>query len=110
MADFDEIKAKKNEILKGLNDIDNETFEGNKTELEEKYNMTKEQLKDMYNVLTNHHLREVYDKYNVWYNYDDFVKQKGKNIPTLEKYMQTLKGVVALAPFLMIIYMSYTDD
>ena len=74
MSDFDEIKAKKNEILKGLNDIDNETFEGNKTELEEKYNMTKEQLKDMYNVLTNHHLREVYDKYNVWYNYEDFVK------------------------------------
>jgi len=33
VADFDEIKDKKNEILKGLNNIDNETFEGNKTEL-----------------------------------------------------------------------------
>jgi hypothetical protein len=75
MADFDEIKAKKNEILKDLNNIDNETYEGNRTKLEEKYeNITKENLKDMYNVLTNHHLREVYDKYNVWYNYDDFVK------------------------------------
>jgi len=31
MAEFDEIKARKNEILQGLNNIDNETFEGNKT-------------------------------------------------------------------------------
>ena len=45
-----------------------------------------DQLKDSYNILTNFQLREAYDKYNIWYNYEDFVKKKGKSIPTFEKY------------------------
>ena len=72
--------------------------------------MTLDQLRDSYNILTNHHLREAYDKYNVWYNYEDFVKKKGKSIPMMEKYAQVMKGVMGMLPFLFIIYMSFSDD
>ena len=45
------------------------------------YNMTKAEALDAYNVLTNHALKEQYDKFNVYYSEEDFVKKKGKSIP-----------------------------
>jgi len=57
-------------------------------------------------VLTNHQLREAYDKHNIYYNQEDWVKKMGKNIPNISKYTNAVKGVGNFAPFILIIFMS----
>ena len=73
------------------------------------YNMTKEQALDAYNVLTNMQLREQYDKNNVYYNEEDFVKKKGKSISQIDKWLACLKAVGGFAPFVFMILMSGTS-
>lgn len=70
------------------------------------YNMTKEQAMDAYNVLTNHALREQYDKHNVYYSEEDFVKKKGKSIPSIEKWLACGKCAGSVAPYSIMILMS----
>jgi hypothetical protein len=74
------------------------------------YNMTKEQCNDAFNVLTNHVLREAYDKHNVYYNEEDFVKKKGKSIPSIEKWGFIGKGVGPLVPFVFIFMLVLTPN
>ena len=66
-ASFDEIKQAKDLYLKELVWMNNESFDGNMTEYREKYQLDKQQVSDSFNILTNHQLKEVYDKYNSYY-------------------------------------------
>lgn len=68
--------------------------------------MTKEQVSDSFNVLTNHVLREAYDKHNLFYSEKDFVEKKHKSISNIEKYMLTAKGVLAVAPYFFIMFLA----
>lgn len=56
--------------------------------------------------MTNHHLKEVYDKYNVFYTQHDFEKVKGKTIGTFEKYGFAIRGVGGFAMYFGIIFMA----
>jgi len=89
--------------MRDLNDPD---YEGDKSVLVN-FTMTEQEIKDAFNVLTNQQLREAYDKHNIFYTEDDFLKKKGKSISTIEKYMSALKGVGSFAPFLGIIQWSW---
>jgi hypothetical protein len=53
-------------------------------------------------VLTNHILKEAYDKHNVYYGEEDFVKKKGKSIQQIEKWSFIMKGLGPLMPFILI--------
>ena len=92
-----------------MSDIKNDTFEGNKTALQEQYTLTREQLSDGYNILTNHHLKEVYDKHNIWFSETDFTKHKHKSLSSIDKYGYALKGIGSYVPYLGITYMSLTS-
>lgn len=85
-----------------MNDPD---FEGDKTPFQN-YTMTKEQVADSFNVLTHHILKEQYDKHNLYYTEDDFIKKKHKNIANLEKYAISIKGCSNYLPYFMIIQFS----
>ena len=61
---------------------------------------------DGYNILSNNHLREIYDKHNIWISESDFEKVKRKSISTIEKYQYALKGITSFLPYLGILYMS----
>ena len=65
--------------------------------------MSKDQLSDVFNVLTNHFLKEAYDKHNIYYSEEDFTKKKQKNIPLYEKYMLAVKGLGPMLPFTLVI-------
>ena len=67
--------------------------------------MTKEEVADAFNVLTNNQLKEAYDKHNVFYKEQDFVKKMGKNIPNLHKYGNAVKGAGGFFPFIFMIFM-----
>ena len=67
-------------------------YEGDKSILVN-FTMTEQEIKDSFNVLTNQQLREAYDKHNIFYSEEDFLKKKGKSISTIEKYGFALKGV-----------------
>ena len=62
-------------------------------------------MSDVYNILTNHVLREQYDKHNQYYSEDDFVKKMAKNIPSYTKLGLQFRAITGLAPNLGIIYM-----
>tara|TARA_B110000285_G_C14874167_1_gene490668 strand:+ start:240 stop:641 length:402 start_codon:yes stop_codon:yes gene_type:complete len=87
-----------------MRDLNDPEYEGDKSVLVN-FTMTEQEIKDAFNVLTNQQLREAYDKHNIFYTEDDFLKKKGKSISTIEKYMSALKGVGSFAPFLGIIQM-----
>ena len=61
-------------------------------------------------MLTNHVLKEAYDKHNVYYTEEDFVKKKGKSIPSVEKWGYIMKGLGPLCPFLIIFMMVLTAN
>jgi len=61
---------------------------------------------DAYNILTNHNLKEIYDKHNMWYSEEDFTKHKHKSISVIDKYTYAIKGIGSYIPYLGIIYMS----
>lgn len=61
---------------------------------EEKYQymnftMTKEQVTDTFDILTNKVKKEAYDKHNKYFSEDSW-KKKGKSISTIEKYAGAL--------------------
>ena len=85
-----------------MNDLNDPDFEGDKALLVN-YTMTEQEIKDSFNVLTNHQLKEAYDKHNLFYSEDDFLKKKQKSISTIEKYMLTGKACMSFAPFFGII-------
>lgn len=60
-------------------------------------------------MLTNHHLREAYDKHNIFYSEDDFIKKKHKHISLFEKYIAVGRGVGSLLPYLIIIHMALSE-
>lgn len=109
LATFEEIKEGKDRYLQALKDLKNTTYEGDK-KLLANYTLTKDQLKDGFNILSNHKLREVYDKNNIWYSEEDFNKKKGKNIPVTDKYMNAVRGTTGFFPYLGISYMSLGAD
>lgn len=59
--------------------------------------------------MTNHNLREAYDKHNHFYSEEDFTKKKMKHIPLFEKYFAVGKGVSSLMPYLIIIHMALSE-
>ena len=105
IATFEEIKNAKNDYLENVRLLNDANYTGNKDALVN-YTMTEEQVANAFNVLTNHHLKEVYDKYNVFYSQKDFEKVKGKSISTVEKYGSAVRGVGSFAPYLGIIFMA----
>jgi len=105
MSDFQGLKKAKDFYMQALKDKADEEFEGDPRDLLH-YNMTKEEVSDAFNVLTNAILREAYDKHNIYYNENDFVKKMGKNIPNINKYTNAVKGVGPFGPFILIIFMS----
>jgi hypothetical protein len=52
----------------------------------EKYVMNTTEVGETYDALMNEDLREMYDKYNVWYSKKDF-KEKGESIKAYDKYI-----------------------
>lgn len=82
MSNFQELKKAKDFYMQALKDKEDEEFEGDPRDLVH-YNMTKEEVGDAFNVLTNHVLREAYDKHNIYYTQEDFVKKMGKAIPNV---------------------------
>ena len=71
------------------------------------YNMTKQDVSDSFNVLTNNQLKEQYDKNNVFYSEDNWTKVMGRSLPNLHKYMTTIKQLVGYFPFIVIIFMVF---
>lgn len=104
-SNFEEIKVNKNLYLEKVKQKDDPAYEGDKLKLMN-YTMTKTQLSDVFNILTNHHLKEAYDKHNLYYSEEDFTKKKAKNIPLYEKYVSAIKGLAGLAPYIIVIHMA----
>ena len=104
VAEFEDIKQAKNIYLERMRDFNNPDYEGDKSRLVN-YTLTEQEVKDSFNVLTNMQLKEAYDKHNIFYAEDDFIKKKGRSITTIEKYMSAIKSVGQFAPFLGIIQM-----
>jgi len=69
------------------------------------YTMSKEEVTDTFNILTNHVLKEAYDKHNKYFTEKSFT-EKGKSIATLEKYAFCMQSVASFAPFFLIIFMA----
>ena len=53
---------------------------------EKKYIMNKTEVEDMYEPLTSDDLREMYDKYNLWYSKEG-IKEKNNGIGSMDKYI-----------------------
>jgi hypothetical protein len=66
--------------------------------------MTKEEVADAFNVMTNNQLKEAYDKHNVFYKEQDFIKKLGKVVPNLHKYSNAIKGAAGFGPFVFMIF------
>ena len=109
LANFEEIKDAKNLYLENLKNKDDEDFEGDRLALMN-YTLTKEEVSDSYNILTNYALKEMYDKHNLYFTENDFIKKKGKSIGNLDKYANLIKGMAIMFPFVMIIYMSFGEN
>ena len=61
-------------------------------------------------MLTNHVLKEAYDKHNVYYSEEDFIKKKGKSLASMEKWSFVVKGMGPLVPFLLIFMLVLTKN
>ena len=66
MSTFDDFKQAKDLYLERLKDKEDPDFDGDISILRD-YNMTKEEVNDAFNVMTNNQLKEAYDKHNVFY-------------------------------------------
>ena len=87
-----------------MKDKEDPLFDGDISILRD-YNMTKEEVNDAFNVMTNNQLKEAYDKHNVFYKENDFIKKMGKVVPNLHKYSNAVKGAMGFAPFILMIFM-----
>lgn len=106
MANFEQLKQAKDAYLAKL--TLKEDPENENTLLLMDYTLSRKDVSDSFNILTNHVLKEMYDKHNMYFSEEDFVK-KGKSISFVEKYMAAGKSVGSFGPFLLIIYMSLGD-
>jgi hypothetical protein len=70
-------------------------------------NMTKPQAQDAFYVLTQHLLKVEYDKNNVYYSEENFVKKKGKSIPNHEKWMKALSALGQFGMYPLIITFAF---
>lgn len=104
MSKFEDFKSARDLYLERLKDKEDPDFDGDFSILRD-YNMTKEQVGDAFNTMTNNQLKEAYDKHNVFYKEQDFVKKMGKVIPNLNKYSNAVKGAGSYAPFIFMIFM-----
>ena len=86
MATFDEIKEAKNSYLQALEHVADPELSPEEKYQYMNFTMTKDQVTDTFDILTNHVKKEAYDKHNRYYSEEDF-KKKGKSISTIEKYM-----------------------
>jgi hypothetical protein len=102
LATFEQLKQAKDLYLLRLSDLSNPDFDGDRLSLAN-YTMTKEQVADSFNILTHYILKEQYDKHNLYFTEDDFIKKKHKNIANVEKYMTTIKGCGSYVPYFMIV-------
>jgi hypothetical protein len=109
LASFEEIKNAKNFYLSQLDKLEDEEYEGSKLDLLN-YTMTREQVSDSFNILTQHTLKEIYDKYNIYYTENDFATKKGKSFSNLERIVHTGKGIFGYAPFFLIIMISLAEN
>jgi hypothetical protein len=48
--------------------------------------MNKTEVEQMFEALTNNDLREMYDKYNIWYSRKD-IEEKSSSIRSMDKYV-----------------------
>lgn len=71
------------------------------------YPLTREMISDSFNIITNHVLKEAYDKHNQFIKEDDWIKVKHKSISTIEKYTQTVKGIGSYIPYFGILWLSF---
>ena len=81
-----------------LKDKEDPDYEGDKSYFMN-YKMSRQQVTDSFNVLTNHHLKEMYDRHNVFVSEEDFVKVKMKSFSMIEKYIYTAKALLFFLPF-----------
>mmetsp|Transcript_4654 Transcript_4654/g.7899 ORF Transcript_4654/g.7899 Transcript_4654/m.7899 type:complete len:162 (+) Transcript_4654:320-805(+) len=91
-----------------LKDREDPEFDGDREAFKD-LNMTKEEVGQAFYVLTNHVLSEQYDKHNIFYTQEDFVEKKKKSITTVEKYILSLRSVLALSPYLLIMNFALGD-
>lgn len=82
LSKFEDFKQAKDLYLERLKDKEDPDFDGDISILRD-YNMTREEVNDAFNVMTNNLLKEAYDKHNIFYKEQDFIKKMGKNIPNL---------------------------
>jgi len=74
---------------------------------ESRYQLDKVGVTDTFNVLTNHVLKEAYDKHNLFYREEEFVKKKMKTLSMMDKYGSVAKGMSSYAPYIFILWMSF---
>ena len=101
---FEDFKQAKDLYLERIKDKEDPDFDGDLSILRD-YNMTKEEVNDAFNVMTNNQLKEAYDKHNLFYKEQDFIKKMGKTIPNLQKYANAVKGASGFGPFVLMIAM-----
>ena len=71
-------------------------------------NMTKPEAQDAFFVLTNHLLKVEYDKNNVYFSEEDFIKKKAKSIPSYERWGWLFKGLGGFAMYPVIISFAFS--
>jgi hypothetical protein len=104
LSKFEDYKSGRDLYLERLKDKEDPNFNGDFSILRD-YNMTKSEVADAFNIMTNNQLKEAYDKHNVYYKETDFVKKMGKVIPNLHKYGNAIKGAGGFAPYILMIFM-----
>lgn len=82
LSTFEDFKGARDLYLERLKDKEDPDFDGDMSVIKD-YNMTKEEVADAFNVMTNNQLKEAYDKHNVFYKETDFIKKMGKVIPNI---------------------------
>ena len=75
---------------------------------ESKYELDKQAISDTFNVLTNYNLKEQYDKHNLFYREEEFVKKKQKTISAMDKWGALGRGLGSYAPYVFILWMSFS--
>jgi len=106
-ANETEIKLAKDFYLQKLNEREDPNFKGDRFALLN-YTLSKEQIQDVYHVLTKPQLREAYDSYNRFYSEELYNNMR--SISLYDKYIQTFNAVFPLLPYTFIIYISMTND
>ena len=105
-ASFDDLKESRDSYLEALTQREDPEYLGNTTYQLRNFTMTREEVSDSFNVLTNHQLREMYDKHNMYFTEKDFKDKKRNTISSIEKYMAAAKTLLSMCPYFLVIKMA----